>query len=108
MDNSKAFTPYDEMMQTKEQQMLKTMLPYLNYGQRQNVFYILLLLQIEQSKKVFSPMGSLGAQELPQGNDRLYAMLNALKDYCNPKEKETVETLLNLFCLLDNYETILN
>lgn len=108
MDNSKGFTLYDEMMQTKEQQMLKSMLPYLDYKQRQNVFYIILLLQIEQSKKLFAPKGTLSAQEIPQGNDRIYAMLNALKDFCNPKERETVETILNLFCLLDNYDTILN
>lgn len=108
MENNNMFTLYDEMMQTREQQMLKSMLPFLEANQRQKIFYIILCMQIEQSKKVFSPQGSLSAQEIPSGGERLCAMLNTLKDYCNPKERETVETLLNLFCILDNYEAILN
>lgn len=102
------FTLFDEMMQTREQQMLKSMLPFLEGNQRQRVFYIILYMQIMQSKKVFSPQGSLSAQELPSGNERICAMLNTIKEYCNPKERETLETILNFFSLFDNYEAFLN
>lgn len=108
MENNPLFTLYDELMQTKEQQMIKCMIPYLEQKQQKNLFYILLYMQIKQSQKLFSNSECLQAQEITTPGERRCAMLNSLREYCSPKERETVDTLLNLFCILDNYETIWN
>ena len=104
MENNNMFTLFDEMMQTREQQMLKSMLPFLEGNQRQKVFYLILYMQIMQSRQVLSPQGALCAQSLPTGTERICAILNTIKDYCNPKERETLETIQNFMCLFDNYD----
>ena len=47
---------------------------------------------------------SMAACALPNGTDRRNAMLSAIRQYCSPKEQETIDTILNLFCVMDNYE----
>ena len=46
----------------------------------------------------------MAACALPNGTDRRNAMLSAIRQYCSPKEQETIDTILNLFCVMDNYE----
>jgi hypothetical protein len=33
-------------------------------------------------------------------------MLTAVRQYATPKEQETIDNILNLFCVLDNYDLL--
>lgn len=109
MDETPHMTPYDEMMQTRELQMLKTIVPYMNQNRQMQMIMFIQYLEFQHTYKMMrSGSSALSACEIPEGTDKRTAMLNDLKCFCTPKEKETIDTLLNLFCILDNYELFLN
>lgn len=109
MEENRLFTPFDEAMQTRELQMLKTVFPYLEGKQKQQLGMIIQYMEIRHMSRLLqSSSSALGACEIPVGTERRSAMLNALRDYCTPKEKEAIDTILNLFCIIDNYESFFN
>ncbi len=101
-------TPYDEATQTRELQMLKSIVPFLERKQQQQIAVLIQYLEIQNTFAVFSKdTPAMAACELPQGSNRRSAMLSAIREYCTPKEQETIDTLLNLFCIIDNYDSIM-
>ncbi len=109
MEEQNLFTPYDEMVQTRELQMLKTLVPYLEGRRKRQIAMLIQYLELRHTSSLFSSgSGALSACEIPEGTDRRSAMLIALKDYCNPKEKEMIDTILNLFSVMENYELFFN
>lgn len=108
MDEQNMFTPFDEMVQTKELQMLKTLIPYLPSQKQKQIIYLINYLQFKNAMQVIeNPPASLCAAEVGSGNETLTAVLNALKKYCSPKEQETIDTITNLLCIVENYDTLL-
>lgn len=109
MEEKNQLTPYDEMMQTKELQMLKTVVPFLAPRQQQQIAMLIPYMELRHCMKLFSTnTNALAACEIPEGSDRKSALLMAIKNYCSPKEKEMIDTVLNLFCMMDNYELFFN
>ena len=84
-----SFTPFDNMTQTRELQMLKTAIPYMKGDQVFN-----------QEDKVMS-MCSVSEDE----NSTL-AMLNDLRKFCTDKELETLDMITNMVSMMETYETI--
>lgn len=102
-------TPYDEIMQTRELQMLKTIIPYVNGPQQMQMVMFIQFLEFQHSYRMIqNGAPELSACEIPEGTDKRSALLNELRRFCTPKEQETIDTLLNLFCILDNYEMFMN
>ncbi len=109
MEEKNYLTPYDEMMQTRELQMLKTVVPFIDTRHQRQIAMIIQYLEFRHTMQLFSSNNNaLSACEIPEGSDRKSALLMALKNYCTPKERETIDTVLNLFCMLDNYELFFN
>lgn len=105
MENKTTFTPYDEAMQTRKLQMLKTMVPYLANNMQKQAALLIQIIECKNAMSIFSAdNNSLAACEIPEGSNRTTALLGELKQYCTPKERDTIDTLLNLFCIMDNYE----
>lgn len=108
MEESNKFTPYDEKMQTRELQLLKTMVPYMSGTRQKQIAIFIQYLELQNTLKLFSgSKGGLAICEIPEGADRRSSMLNAMRQYCSPKEQETIDMLLNMFSILDNYELFL-
>lgn len=108
MDEQNIFTPFDEMVQTKELQMLKTLIPYLPSPKQKQIIYLINFLQFRKAIDVIeNPPAALCAAEVNSGNDTFTAILNALRKYCSNKEQETIDTIINLLCIVDNYDTLL-
>lgn len=102
-------TPYDEMMQTRELQMLKTIVPYMNSSRQMQMIMFIQYLEFQHTYKLMKQGApALSACSIPEGTDKRTAMLNELRCFCTPKEQETIDTLLNLFCIMDNYEMFMN
>ena len=93
MENS-PFTPFDYMTQTRELQMLKTMLPYMKDAQKKQFAILIKYMELQNTVQVFS-------QE-----DKVMSMLNDLRNFCSAKEQETIDMLINMFSMLETYETI--
>ena len=109
MEEKTSVTPYEEMTQTRELMMLKSMVPYLSGNRQVQMLFLIQYLEFQNTYRLIkSGPSALSACEIPEGTDRRSAMLNAMRKYATPKEQETIDTLLNLFCILDNYDLFTN
>ena len=104
MDEKTLFTPFDEITQTKELQMLKTIVPYLSKDKQRPLVMMISCMAMLNSMKVLSETPALSVAETESPSDRRIAMLNALKKYFSPSEQETIDNILNVFSILDNKE----
>ena len=104
MDEKTLFTPFDEITQTKELQMLKTIVPYLSKDKQRPLVMMISCMAMVTSMKVLSETPALSVAETETPSDRRIAMLNALKKYFSPSEQETIDNILNVFSILDNKE----
>lgn len=104
MDDKTLFTPFDEITQTKELQMLKTIVPYLSKDKQRPLVMMISCMAMVNSMKVLSETPALSVAETETPSDRRIAMLNALKKYFSPSEQETIDNILNVFSILDNKE----
>lgn len=104
MDEKTLFTPFDEITQTKELQMLKTIVPYLSKDKQRPLVMMISCMAMVNSMKVLSETPALSVAETETPSDRRIAMLNALKKYFSQSEQETIDNILNVFSILDNKE----
>ena len=104
MDEKTLFTPFDEITQTQELQMLKTIVPYLSKDKQRPLVMMISCMAMVNSMKVLSETPALSVAETETPSDRRIAMLNALKKYFSPSEQETIDNILNVFSILDNKE----
>lgn len=96
---------YDDMVQTRNIQILKSIVPFLEFRTQKPVAMMIQYMELKNASETFSRRdNSMAACALPNGSDRRNAMLGAIRQYCTPKEQETIDTILNLFCVMDNYE----
>lgn len=106
MDNS-PFTPFDYMTQTKELQMLKTMLPYMKDAQKKQFAILIKYMELQNTVQVFSQEDKVMSMcSVDEDNNNLVAMLNDLRNFCSSKEQETIDMFINMFSMLETYETI--
>ena len=89
MDENSLFTPFDEITQTRELQMLKTIIPYMPHYSQKEMTLMVHYISLMNSMRMI---------------DRRLSMLNALKKYCSKSEQDTIDNLLNIFSVLDNRE----
>lgn len=107
-ENDSIFTPYDEMTQTRQLQIIKTVIPYLPSDKQRQLSFIIQYIQMINSLNIFSNNQSLIAQEVKDPASRRNAIFNSVKKFCTPKEQETIDTLLSIFSLLENYESFIS
>lgn len=104
MDDNTFFTEYDRQMQTKELQILKTMLPYADNTKKQQIYMLIMIMQYRQFQKQISNTPQLAAME----NSKRPSIWEALRPYCSEKERETLDNLQNLLSIIDGYDSILH
>ena len=96
MDEATPLTPFDTMTQTREIQMLKTVIPYMKSSQKKQFAILIKYMELQNTLHIFSQE----EQNNPQ------SLLNSLRPFCTPKELETIDMLTNMFSMLETYETI--
>ncbi len=104
-EQEKENVTYDDLVQTRNIQILKSIVPFLEFRTQKPVAMLIQYLEFKNATDAFSRRdNSMAACSLPNGSERRNAMLNAIRQYCTPKEQETIDTILNMFCVMDNYE----
>ena len=98
MEQNKVLTPYDEAIQTRELQMLKTLVPYMGNALIQYMEYQHALNVLNQSDN------QLAACSMPEGSNRTTTLLSELKQYCTSAEQEAIDNILNLLCIVENLD----
>lgn len=104
-----SFTPFDYMTQTRELQMLKTMLPYMQEAQKKQFAILIKYMELKNTIQVFSQEDKvLSMCSAEEGGNQMLAMLNDLRQFCNSREQETLDMIANMVSMLETYETIFN
>lgn len=109
MEQEQFITEYDTIVQTKELQILKSMLPFATPSAQMPLAILIQGLQFQSTLKKFqSNTNLLSACSVNNEPDRKTAMIHTLRKFCSPKERETIDTLLNIMCVMENYDTFNN
>ena len=107
MDEATPLTPFDTMTQTREIQMLKTVIPYIKSSQKKQFSILIKYMELQNTLHIFSQEEQvLSMCSLPEEENNPQSLLNSLRPFCTPIELETIDMLTNLFSMLETYETI--
>ena len=94
MDENSLFTPFDEITQTRELQMLKTIIPYMPHDSQKQMTLMVHYISLMNSMRMIDCAPALSVAETESMSDRRLSMLNALKKYCSKSEQDTIDNLL--------------
>ena len=99
-------TEYDGLVQTRELQMLKSLLPFTNVKNQMPLAILIQSMEFRNTIQMFQNNANvLSACSVHNESDKRSAMIQTLRKFCTPKEKETIDTLLNIMCVMENYDT---
>ena len=106
MDEATPLTPFDTMTQTREIQMLKTVIPYMKSSQKKQFAILIKYMELQNTLHIFSQEEQvLSMCSLPEEENNPQSLLNSLRPFCTPKELETIDMLTNMLSMLETYET---
>ena len=105
MDQELYTTEYDGLVQTRELQMLKSMLPFMNLSNLLPIAMLIQSMEFRNTLRVFqNNSNALTACSISNESEKRNAMLTTLKKFCTPKERETIDNILNIMCIMENYD----
>lgn len=100
-------TSFDTMTQTRELQMLKTVLPYMRESQKRQFAILIKYMELQNTIHVFSQADKvLSMCSVDDESNNMLAMLNDLRVFCTAREQETLDMLVNMYSVMETYETI--
>ena len=102
MNQEQYVTEYDGLVQTRELQMLKSMLPFANVRSQMPLAILIQSMEFRNTIQIFQNNANvLSACSVHNEPDKRNAMIQTLRKFCTPKEKETIDTLLNIMCVME-------
>ena len=102
MDQEQYVTEYDSLIQTRELQMLKSLLPFANVRSQMPLAMLIQSMEFRNTIHMFQNNSNvLSACSVHNEPDKRSAMIQTLRKFCTPKEKETIDTLLNIMCVME-------
>lgn len=105
MDEQNMTTPIDIMTQTKELQILKTLVPFMPQEMQKNLIMLVQCMQFQKTMEIFdNPPAELSAASISNETGKTTAMLSAIRKFCSPREQETIDNILNILNLMDGRE----
>ena len=106
MNQEQYTTEYDGLVQTRELQMLKSLLPFTNVKAQMPLALLIQSMEFRNTVQMFqSNANVLSACSVHNEPDKRNAMLQTLRRFCTPKEKETIDTIMNIMFMMENYDT---
>ncbi len=107
MDNNYIPTSFDEKVQNKDLQILKTALPYLKGSRQKEILTIIKSMELKKSLELIdSNDTSLSICSTDNPMENTLNMLNDIRRFCSEKEQEHIDMMLNLFSMFTTYETM--
>lgn len=109
MEQEQFLTEYDGLVQTRELQMMKSMLPFVNVRSQMPLAILIQSMEFRNTVQIFqNNANALSACSVNNESDKRNAMLQTLRKFCTPKERETIDNILNIICIMENYDTFSN
>lgn len=94
----------DTLIQNRPIQMLKAIVPYLYEPQQRMVSMMVRMIELQRTMQLFDAAPEMQAQELricsnESPTERTHQILNVLREYCTPQERDQIDMILNLLDL---------
>lgn len=91
----------DSYVDSRELQMLKTVIPFMQQPQQKQLAMAIRFIEFIKTTELFEEKETIYAQELQacsgeSDGERLSKMLMAVKSLCTEQEKERIDMLLNV------------
>lgn len=101
-------TALDALIQNRQLQMMKAALPYINSSSQKTMAFLIKFMELERALSLFdNPQTSIQMCSVSDEDEpRPLQMLGVLKEYCNEKEQETIDMLMNYMQMFSAYETL--
>lgn len=101
----------DTLIQSRELQMLKSVVPYMPGAQQRMLSVVIKLVELQKTIQLFGGESRLQASELhicenESPTERTCHMLAAIREYCTPAEQENIDSFLNFFDVYNSYESL--
>ena len=107
MDNNYIPTAFDEKIQNKDLQILKTALPYMKGPRQKEILTLIKSMELRKSIELIdSDDTSLSICSTDNPMENTLNMLNDIRKFCSEKEQEHIDMILNLFSMFTTYETM--
>lgn len=106
MENAKYLEPtiFDTLTQSRELQMLKTAIPYMQNTQKRQFAILIKYLELQRAMQVFVPgAASLTACEIPGEENNTLNMLSEIRKFATPHEQEMIDNVTNLISMMSLY-----
>jgi hypothetical protein len=105
---SSPFTPFDHMTQTKELQMLKTVVPYMKGAQKKQFALLIKYMELQNTAHLFSQEDKvLSMCSVGEDGNSTVALLNDLRQFCSAKEQETLDMMVNMLSMMESCDAML-
>ena len=91
----------DTLIQNRPIQMLKAIVPYLYEPQQRMVSMMIRMIELQRTMQLFDAAPEMQAQELricsnESPTERTHQILNVLREYCTPQERDQIDMILNI------------
>lgn len=107
MDNENMSTIFDTQIQSRELQMLKTVVPYMEWKQQKTLAIFIKYMELQKAAHVFSAEEpSIHICETTDENEKRLQMLTDISKLCTDKEKENIDLIINMFQMFSTYEVL--
>ncbi len=100
----------DTLVQSREIQMLKSIVPYLERSKQRMVCLAIYLAELQKTIRLIDTDSGMQAAQLHISEnespaERTRMMLNAVREYCSPREQESIDLLLSFYDFTTMQET---
>lgn len=102
-------TAFDIETQSRDIQILKTVIPYLNSSKQKRFAVIVKCLELKNVISIFDkPLTSMSICSSDDPSEMAMQLLNDVKKFCTPSEQDSIDTMLSAFQMFSSYDTLLH
>lgn len=107
MEDEQKTTLFDEQLQSRELQILKTTIPYLKEPQQKNLAILAKCLELQKTIRFFqSDSNNLSICSVDNPEENTINMLNEIRPYCTKTEQENLDAFINMIQLFSAYDLL--
>lgn len=97
---------YDELVHSKDIQILKSMLPFIDRQQQMPMAIMIQFIEFQKALQIFQNKNNvLSAANLHNEEDRQTAMLQSLIKHFSTEEQETINNMMNMMNMMSMMNT---
>ncbi len=99
-------TTFDIETQSRNIQMLKTVIPYIDGARQKNFALLIKFLELRNVASLFNDEpGSISMCATDDPSEKRMQLLNDIKKFCTPTEQDSIDMMLTAFQMFSSYDT---